>query len=427
MVTNVTYTEAEIQRTAIFAYDEAAGVFRACEVDSNGVLSTTAGSGSGGSGGDVRIKDATLSQFASVDATGRLSVLVANFPATQPISGTVALDAPSLAALEVTTVAVSNFPATQPVSGTIAVSNFPATQPVSGTVSISGSVAVTGPLTDAQLRASAVPVSLASVPSHAVTGPLTDAQLRATAVPVSGTLAVTGPLTDAQLRASAVPVSLAALPPLVAGTANIGDVDVLTLPALPAGTNRIGAVRLVDSADVDLTSAKYTQPAGRSQSVHDVKDTGRTLIVFSFGSTGGGHVSTASADTMLTMSWSKDGAAPATGTSYAVVAGKRLRIMSLWILERSTTGNTTATTAFCRMRINTAGAVVVASPLQFQVTMTHPAAANVASAIPPWQPSWPDGMELQAGWNLGFSIGSSAWTATTCVPIWDGLLMAYEY
>lgn len=46
-------------------------------------------------------------------------------------------------------------------------------------------------LTDAQLRASAVPVS----------GPLTDTQLRATAVPVSG------PLTDTQLRATAIPVS----------------------------------------------------------------------------------------------------------------------------------------------------------------------------------------------------------------------------
>lgn len=70
-------------------------------------------------------------------------------------SSTVALDAATLAALE-----------------TISVANFPATQPVSG------------PLTDSQLRASAVPVS----------GPLTDAQLRAAAVPAtlpSATLAVT--------------------------------------------------------------------------------------------------------------------------------------------------------------------------------------------------------------------------------------------
>jgi len=68
-------------------------------------------------------------------------------------------------------------------------------------------VPVSGPLTDAELRASGVPV----------TGPQTDAQARASAQPVSGPLtdaqlrasgvAVTGPLTDTQLRASAVPVS----------------------------------------------------------------------------------------------------------------------------------------------------------------------------------------------------------------------------
>lgn len=51
-------------------------------------------------------------------------------------------------------------------------------------------------LTDAQLRATPVPVS----------GPLTDTQLRATPVDVLG------PLTDAELRASAVPVSAASLP-----------------------------------------------------------------------------------------------------------------------------------------------------------------------------------------------------------------------
>jgi len=134
---------------------------------------------------------------------------------------------------------------------------FQATQPVS----IAASVAVTGPLTDAELRASPVPISGsitatnpsvtatgAAVPadatfvagsdgtnavaikvsaagvvsvdgsavtqpvsiaaSVAVTGPLTDTQLRATPVPVSGTVS-TGGLTDAELRASAVPVSAA--------------------------------------------------------------------------------------------------------------------------------------------------------------------------------------------------------------------------
>lgn len=52
------------------------------------------------------------------------------------------------------------------------------TQPVSIQ---NASIAVTGPLTDAQLRASSVPVTISNA-SIAVTGPLTDAQLRAAAV-----------------------------------------------------------------------------------------------------------------------------------------------------------------------------------------------------------------------------------------------------
>lgn len=70
------------------------------------------------------------------------------------------------------------------VTGTVGVNNFPATQPISAV----------------------------SLPTHGVTGPLTDAELRATPVPVSGTVTASGPLTDAQLRALAVPVSAASLP-----------------------------------------------------------------------------------------------------------------------------------------------------------------------------------------------------------------------
>lgn len=126
----------------------------------------------------------------------------------------------------------------------------------SGAAKVDGSAVtqpVSGPLTDAQLRATAVPISgtITTTPSgtqnvditgntigllkpadtltkvttvdtitnpvavtgtffqatQPVSGPLTDTQLRATPVPVSGTV-TTGGLTDTQLRASAVPVSL---------------------------------------------------------------------------------------------------------------------------------------------------------------------------------------------------------------------------
>jgi hypothetical protein len=76
---------------------------------------------------------------------------------TGAISGTVALDSGSLAALENIN-----------VGGSVSVSNLPGTQPVSGTVAVSNMVALG--LTDAQLRASALPVSLAAAPTTPVTG-----------------------------------------------------------------------------------------------------------------------------------------------------------------------------------------------------------------------------------------------------------------
>lgn len=101
-----------------------------------------------------------------------------------------------------------------------------------------------GGLTDAELRATPVPVS----------GPLTDTQLRAVAVPVSGTVTATGPLTDAQLRAVAVPVS---------GTFFQGTqpISAAALP-LPTGaaTEATLATRLTES-DFDTKTGSLTEVA----------------------------------------------------------------------------------------------------------------------------------------------------------------------
>lgn len=61
------------------------------------------------------------------------------------------------------------------------------TQPLisGGTVIVSGTVAVTGPLTDAQLRATPVPVS-----GTVTTGGLTNAELRAVPVVITGAVVV---------------------------------------------------------------------------------------------------------------------------------------------------------------------------------------------------------------------------------------------
>ena len=129
------------------------------------------------------------------------SVSVGNFPSTQPVSGTVSVaNFPAQPASQAVTgtVAVSNLPATQAVSGSVSVSNLPATQPVSGTVAISGTV----------------PVSLATAPTTPVTGtfwpsvqPISGAVSVSnlpTTQPVSGSVAVSNfPTTQAVTLASA--------------------------------------------------------------------------------------------------------------------------------------------------------------------------------------------------------------------------------
>lgn len=170
------------------------------------------------------------------------------------------------------------------ITGTVAVSGtfWQATQPVSGTVTasgpvtdaqlratpvpVSGTVTASGPVTDAQLRATPVPVSGTVTAS----GPVTDTQLRATPVPVSGTVTATGPVTDTQLRASAVPVQAA---PRAATTATLTNTassasNVANLVAL--NTNRLGLTIFNDSSAIlflkygttaSATSFTYEIPA----------------------------------------------------------------------------------------------------------------------------------------------------------------------
>jgi hypothetical protein len=190
-------------------------------------------------------------------ATARLEAIRDRLPASLNADGGLAVHVQN----PQSSVSVSNLPATQPVSGTF----WQATQPVSG------------PLTDTQLRASAVPVS----------GPLTDAQLRATAVPtadsrlpaaldanggvktsiqnasvavtgtfyqatqpVSGTVTATGPLTDTQLRASAVPVTASTV---TAGTATQTNVAAaITSTTLKASNTARKALYIYNAGTADL-------------------------------------------------------------------------------------------------------------------------------------------------------------------------------
>jgi len=121
--------------------------------------------------------------------------------------------------------------------------------------------AVTGPLTDTELRASPVAVSLSSAPLP--TGAATAARQDTLLAAVDGIeAALAGSLTvglpsgaSTAAKQDTGNTSLATLAGAVAGAEM--QVDVLTLPALPAGTNAIGKLAAnsgVDIGDVDVTS-----------------------------------------------------------------------------------------------------------------------------------------------------------------------------
>ncbi len=121
------------------------------------------------------------------------------------------------------------------------------------------------------LPASGGPVGVSATNPLPVTGPLTDTQLRATAVPVSGTVA-TGGLTDTQLRASAVPVSVATLPALPANqSVNVAQINGVT-PLMGAGNTGTGSPRVTIATD------QLVLPVGGNVA-HDAADSGNPVKI----------------------------------------------------------------------------------------------------------------------------------------------------
>lgn len=132
-----------------------------------------------------------------------------------------------------------------PISGSVTTGDLTDAQLRATPVPVSGTV-VTGGLTDTQLRATPVPVS-----GTVTTSGLTDTQLRATPVPVSGTVTATGPLTDTQLRATPVPVSgtVTATPPYSLGQKTMAN----SVPVTVASDQ--SAIPILESIGTAATAA----------------------------------------------------------------------------------------------------------------------------------------------------------------------------
>lgn len=385
--------------------------------------------------------------------------------ATQPVSGTVTVGNASLA------VTGTFFQATQPVSGTVTVTGvatettlaalsakfsalgqntmvnsapvviasnqsalpvtgafFQATQPVS----IAATVAVTGPLTDTQLRAAVVPVSLTSTTvtgtvavtdnagSLTVDAPvatpvfvrLSDGAAAISTLPVSiaGTVAVSGPLTDTQIRATPLPVSGTV-------TANIAAAQTL------ATVTTVGTVTTITNAVTVTppTLTKGTQGA-TGFSTQDLKDAGRNQTNFFMAV----PIVTTAAEVMQSMTGYKSGAAVgATVTPAVVTTGKTYRVTKIVLTYFNVA---TVGSARVNLRVNTAGVAVVGSPLAmtWQVGLSGDG-ASTAGHSSTYDFSFPDGLEFAAGTGIAFGVIGEGAVPTTATIVGYVLIQCFGF
>jgi hypothetical protein len=215
-------------------------------------------------GSEVEIKNDTGNP---IPVSG--SVSVSNFPATQTVSGTVALDSASLAALE--TIQVGNFPATQAVSAIdLDIRNLSSAQ---DSVTVTGSVnaAVTGTVEITNDVGNPIPVS-GTVSVTDGGGSLTvDGTVAVSNHPASQSVVGSGAAATAQ-RVQLADESLAALENISA-TVTATDLDIRNLSSAQdsvAVTDGGGSITVDGSVSVSGTVSVGNFPATQAVSATDL-------------------------------------------------------------------------------------------------------------------------------------------------------------
>lgn len=198
---------------------------------------------------------------------------------------------------------------------------------------------------------------------------------------------------------------------------NTGAVTISS--SLPAGTNRVGSVRLVDSADGDLTTA-FGSSTARWVGVISPSDTARTHLSYYAVAAAAGTTTT---ETAISLTKSSGTSATSAANSWAITPLKRFRILQISVATRGNATATIQTTTF-NLRVNTGGACT---------TSSTPVLMSFRSATPATSSAWdryyveiPDGYEIVGTSTLQFCVTAAA-TYTTNAPTWDVNIIGYEY
>ncbi len=161
-----------------------------------------------------------------------------------------------------------------------------------------------------------------------------------------------------------------------------------------------------------LVAAKGTQVA-TLLGVQDAKDSGRVskvLSAFKF--------TPATTEAMVTLTPISGGVAGATGTSFAVTAGKTWRLQSMMVVVEDS--STTAVGVAVYLRINASGAAIVTSPLIAAVAAALDG-TQIARQATSNQVTFSDGLEISGAMQIGISQQGVATADATVV------LVGYEY
>lgn len=210
--------------------------------------------------------------------------------------------------------------------------------------------------------------------------PLTDAQLRASAI------AVSGPLTDAQLRASPVPTTLASLPAFAATpTVNLGTIGGAATDAT------LVAIRNAIQAQISLASTLWTDNSGAFYVRKDSINQNTGVITVSFANpsgaaaTPGAGLKPVDATDSEVISTVYDAAAPGTGYSAGDV------LISVSIINTSAS---TPTAAFIWIN-QTTQAVLTAAPAKPDL-IEHKQSVSIAGTVPVSMSTAPAGAATDA-------------------------------
>lgn len=289
----------------------------------------------------------------------------------------------------------------------------PLSQTLAGALRIGGTVTATGPLTDAQLRASAVPVTLAST---TITGTVDvsdrAARLLGVVASITNPVAVTGTFFQATQ-----PVSLAAAVDVSDRAARL--LGVVDKGKIWDGTNT-AAVKAASTAAVATdpalvvavspnnvipvsapTLTKGTQGAN-GWSVQNLRDAGRNTRIFMLDA----FVAAPLVEAVQTVvQWYGNAAVGGTTQPAVVPAGKTLRLTGYKIMYQSLAATGAAVV---RIRCNTAGLGVLGSPLVF--SFEAGSAAAVAGVMTTETGDFPEGIDIPAAAGLAFSMAGYSGT-----------------